>query len=735
MFRPLVYTIAFFLILCATAVNAQCPTNIGFDMGDFTGWTGYTGNIENPSGVITFTGQGIVDGIHSIITRASQQVDQYGGFSLTSPNGSSTIAKLGDNSSGVNKAQKLTYTFTVPQNNNDFSLIYYYAVVLEDPNDGRHTDLNKPKFIAAVYNVTDDKYTDCANFNFVSIRNLPGFTHSSVGGYHGDLDVYYKEWSPVTIDLRGYAGKTLRLEFTTNNCAPGAHFAYAYLDVEQNCASPVTGNYICDGSTSLTLKAPAGFASYAWYLGSSATGTPVATTNTYSINPLPAVGTQYTVRIEPYPGLGCEDVITTTIMRADKLVLTVQPQLSACRDVPVDITAASITAGSTYPPPYLYYTDAQLQNFVVDPTKITTAGRFYIKATGPSGCSDVSPITITRLATPTLIITNPPQVCAGTTVDISLPAVTAGSVMANYLTYFIDAACLIPLTNYKAIAKTNTYYIKATNTTNGCYDVKQVTVLVNDLPVLKTNTISACNLGDITVDAATTGSTPGAQFSYWNNPDGTNPMLTPKAIPVGTNQKYYIRATNPTTGCVSDVKPIFINVYEYPQIKNLTDPPAVTFPATIDITQSFTRQAGTAYYYYMDSLATRLIPDATKIAVRGTYYIQAVNGNNCSIIKAVHANINAPNAVDYGINTFTPNGDGKNDVFRLNITNSIKLNHFRIYGSWGGLLFETTDYLKGWDGTYNGQKMPIGTYYWILDGYDTYLKQSFTKAGSVTLIL
>src|SRR4051812_30875458 len=92
---------------------AQCPAYSGFETGTFANWEGYTGTIDE-GGNTVYPNQGIVNGLHTIISRASQQKDQYGGFNLVSPNGSTYVAMLGNDShnGGLNKAQKLTYTFT-----------------------------------------------------------------------------------------------------------------------------------------------------------------------------------------------------------------------------------------------------------------------------------------------------------------------------------------------------------------------------------------------------------------------------------------------------------------------------------------------------------------------------------------------------------------------------------------------------------------------------------------------
>ena len=70
-------------------------------------------------------------------------------------------------------------------------------------------------------------------------------------------------------------------------------------------------------------------------------------------------------------------------------------------------------------------------------------------------------------------------------------------------------------------------------------------------------------------------------------------------------------------------------------------------------------------------------------------------------------------------NAFSPNGDGKNDVFRIIHNNTVQLNYFRIFNRYGEMVFSTTDISKGWDGTYKGQMPLNGAYVYEISAYNT----------------
>jgi len=86
-------------------------------------------------------------------------------------------------------------------------------------------------------------------------------------------------------------------------------------------------------------------------------------------------------------------------------------------------------------------------------------------------------------------------------------------------------------------------------------------------------------------------------------------------------------------------------------------------------------------------------------------------------------------------NTFTPNGDGINDIFRPFIYRHIAAIECFIYDRWGNLIHTSRDINNLWDGTYRGQPAPEGTYFYVIQAtLDTRDQRSFQKSGSLTLL-
>lgn len=83
---------------------------------------------------------------------------------------------------------------------------------------------------------------------------------------------------------------------------------------------------------------------------------------------------------------------------------------------------------------------------------------------------------------------------------------------------------------------------------------------------------------------------------------------------------------------------------------------------------------------------------------------------------------------------FTPNGDGKNDVFRLIGSKFHHLLEFRIYNRWGQQVFYTATKEQGWDGTFNGVPQDMGVYYYTIICARPGYFENIVYKGEVTLI-
>jgi gliding motility-associated-like protein len=122
-----------------------------------------------------------------------------------------------------------------------------------------------------------------------------------------------------------------------------------------------------------------------------------------------------------------------------------------------------------------------------------------------------------------------------------------------------------------------------------------------------------------------------------------------------------------------------------------------------------------------------------KVIEEGTYNIKAVDGNGCT--KTFNVNVDAEDCDKDDVlipNAFTPNGDGRNDVFRVPPEMKIDLKEFSIFDRLGNKVFTTNDRSVGWDGNFSGEASPPEVYAYLIKCFIHNRPRTFK--GSVLLI-
>jgi gliding motility-associated-like protein len=135
-----------------------------------------------------------------------------------------------------------------------------------------------------------------------------------------------------------------------------------------------------------------------------------------------------------------------------------------------------------------------------------------------------------------------------------------------------------------------------------------------------------------------------------------------------------------------------------------------------------------------DGLTSSEINPEHTYNVQGSYSIQLIASNSygCSDTALMGPIYIMPPATVFIPNTFTPNYDGLNDIFRVYSTRITNI-HLQIYDRIGEKVFEIFDLNQGWDGTFRGRALNTGVYvYYCKVKYDTGLVEELF--GDITLI-
>ncbi len=263
------------------------------------------------------------------------------------------------------------------------------------------------------------------------------------------------------------------------------------------------------------------------------------------------------------------------------------------------------------------------------------AGAYKIKIAVPGGCNATSP-PVTLNITGRLAITNPLAACAGTTVNLTAAAITAGSTSGT-LAYFQDEEATVALDGTtgpaNAIKKAGDYYIRLTTTNPACVTIKKVTVTFKETPAAPTATPTqpTCTTatGTITVTAPTTGVT----YSFNN---GTNYQAgnVSAALNAGT---YQVRVKG-TNDCVSAATAVTLNAQPATPVKptvNVIQPTCTTPTGILSVTAP-----GSGVTYSFDNGVTYQASSTSNPLATGTYQVKVKNAAGCESV-ATAATINA----------------------------------------------------------------------------------------------
>jgi len=505
-FFYLLFVLLFFTAARSNGQEGYCPpSNVGFESGTFTNWQCDTGSVSPTGQILVKSSPPVANRQTMIDKNYSPKLDPFGQFPTLCPFGGKHSIRLGNQGTGA-RAERVSYTFTVAAGANQYDMIFYYAVVLQNPS---HLSYEQPRFTLKTFDVTDNRYVDCAAFDFIASDTLSasGFRRAPVIA-PADTQVFFKDWAPAVINLRGLAGKQVRIEFTTNDCTKGGHFGYAYLDVNEDCSPTITGNSYCSNQTSMALTAPGGFEDYAWYTPDFSKR--LSGAQVYKISPPPPDGTRYAVILQPFNGIGCIDTLYTTVNKnIAKFIFKTADTIYACPGSTVDLTAPSVTAGSDNNLQLSYFADNEGLRYLYDPQNITKNGTYYIKAVDPESCMNILPVTVI-FGNPVLPVNDPLPVYAPATVDIS----TAFVHDKHYTyKYFADSRGSVEISDYQHIAVGGTYYIEAINSA-GCTTIAPVTVVINAPVPIEPGPVS----GSIAVCSGTASASPNIlQFNVSGN--------------------------------------------------------------------------------------------------------------------------------------------------------------------------------------------------------------------------
>ena len=313
-------------------------------------------------------------------------------------------------------------------------------------------------------------------------------------------------------------------------------------------------------------------------------------------------------------------------------------------------------------------------------------------------------------------------ICEGVTVKF-FPTVTPAGALYQWRSLNEPNSTIDSVTVLNATLKplnNSDYVLRAS--IGGCVKEDTVSVFVKTKPVVNAGQQVAICLNDSTLLSATISrvTAPGFVTKYlWTPAVGirNDTLLQTFAYPTKTTL-YTLTATTTIADYGCDfVSTGTVNVLVQPIVFANAGRDTIAVKGSPHQLQG----SGASFYKWSSPTATISNPFAKNPFVilnnDAVFYLKGTDAIGCIGLDTVFIKVlNGP--AYYVPNAFTPNGDGQNDIFRAIPVGFSNTTYFRVFNRLGVLMFETNQYLKGWDGTYNGKPQPAGVYVWTVAGTD-----------------
>ena len=428
-----------------------------------------------------------------------------------------------------------------------------------------------------------------------------------------------------------------------------------------------TNSIICIGQN--TILNGTSVNTYTWspglLLGASVTVTPNAST-TYTVN-----GTN---------GAGCLGTQTISIIVNSLPVVNAGANQTICNSQSVTLTGSGSATSYTW------------NNGAINGTAFTPtiSNSYIVTGTDLNNCSntDTMDVTVNSILTLTLSASTS-SICSGATATLT----------ANGASTYTWNPGLLSGSNPSVNPNSTTTYTVVGDNGIGCVGTETISLIVQQLPNIIANATSTtiCVGQSVTLNGA------GAANYSWSNGVFDGIAFTPT-----TTNLYTITGTN-AFGC-SSTNTIIVNVNNGTSATPNTNPSVICFGDTVQLSVI----GGSIPTWSLNSNPSVLtISPMSNIS----YTYSAIDTLGCVGDITFYVNINQDcDIIVY--NGFTPNGDGLNDFWIIDNIEKFPNNKVYIFNRWGNKIFQTTEYNNTnnlWDGKLNGQLVPSGTYFYVIE--------------------
>lgn len=445
------------------------------------------------------------------------------------------------------------------------------------------------------------------------------------------------------------------------------------------------------------------------------------------LNPIagPEATTTYTVTVTN--NFNCSSIGSVTVEVLDQNQIFAGPDRTICQG---DTAQLHLNTGNN---PIWLVSDGLDCSTCFDPVaspNVTTD--FVAQVTTNEGCDIIDTVRVNVLTQQDLFLSENLTICRGETIlldaEFLYPFGNLNPTFAWTPSGSLDDANLL---NPEAMPSESTTYTLSL-TADKCSLSDSIRISVVDKTEIEAVGATVC-LGD-TAQLDIIGN--ADQFEWipaegLSDPTIANPVATP-----ASNITYTVIAS--LSSCAPDTSEALIEVDELPGVYL---PAIYSYFEGEPINLNIENASSNYSYEWLPTtgLSCTDCPNPTVIIDGNINYSVVVSDILTGCNKTLNTTVQKINFCSGDLigvpNTFTPNGDGKNDELEIKYSSALIVENYKmqVFDRWGGLLYQSNDINDRWDGTSNGRKIPSGVVIYFLE-FPCHIDGSIIqKKGDITI--
>ncbi len=344
------------------------------------------------------------------------------------------------------------------------------------------------------------------------------------------------------------------------------------------------------------------------------------------------------------------------------------------------------------------------------------------------GCRDSAFLSVTLNKSPIVSAGNDTIICIGDEATLS----ATGALTYSWTPTATLSCPTCVSTN--ANPSTDTKYVVIGTDINGCTGKDTVEVFIKT----KTTSNSASSGAICQGDSLQLNDSAGNNASYlWipatglNNSNIADPLASPQITTT-----YTVVAKQGS--CIADTQTVTVIIHPTPTVYIIPKDTTIIAGNTF---QFFVGGTNISTYAWQTDQSLSCLDCYNPMASPHTttlYSLKVFSDFGCADSAVAQVHVICDQSQIYMPNTFTPNGDGHNDIFYPRGKGIQIVKSFRVYNRWGQIVFERqnfniNDKSSGWNGTYNGAVLTVDVFVYVMDAI-CFTGEPVTIKGNITLV-